>query len=472
MPTLSTTNQNDLSATAERTQTYPDAVALSGGGWAVAYLNEVSPSSYQLLLQRFSADGAAQGEAVNLGGAQGAPQVAQLADGGFVVGWTSAGANNTADVYAQRFGADGHSDGRFMLNNGEARDQRLLELVERDGGGFVALWSQPQQDAPTSSPGHNPFGAAPTFVLTAQVYDAAGAKVGGYQSLSAPVATIGDFEARPLAGGGFLIVQEVFAADHYQLQGQAYDAAARPVGGKLALSADGADPQLAVLTDGSFVVASRQSAGGDADIGVQHFTAGGQEIDHHTLLSTDSLAQVTPDIAALADGGYLVSYYSQVDGPQAPGAPEAYQLYAQRFDAADQPVDAEIRLSSETASTFAPAHLAVGADGTTLAVWTARPAAGENDVVGRLIAPSTDTAAFAGLDHLTDLMDLRPLFRDASPPQWAAVADDALHALGALATEIQTRLDDVALHSADWSFAFAGFERLAADHVAGGDWLI
>ncbi|WP_310541485.1 hypothetical protein [Phenylobacterium sp.] len=343
----------------------------------------------EVLLQRFAADGSSVGAPISIGGSglQGDPQVVRLADGGFVVAWTSgSGFNNSADVFAQRFTATGETAGpAFMLNTGEYRDQRLPELVELGGGGFVALWSQPQQDAPTSSPGHNPYAPPPTFVLTAQVYDATGGKVGGYTSLSSPVAALRDFEAQPLPNGGFLIVREAFTTS-FRLEAQAYSALAQPVGPPLALTENGSDPRLAVLDDGSFVVAYRRSTAGDADVAVQHFSATGEKIGPETIVQSDRQAQVRPEIEALPDGGYMVSYFSQAERAETTTYPETYQLYVQRFDALDRPVGGPIQLSSQDQTVQTLADMAVAADGTTLAVWTSRSDGGDADAVGRLIA--------------------------------------------------------------------------------------
>ncbi len=390
MPTLTTTDQTNVHVDPQPSQTYGDAVPLVGGGWAVTWTSSLGTSIYEMRLQTFGPDGASRGEEYRFGGAvQGAPQMTRLADGSFVVAWTSGSSNNTADVFAQRFTAAGAPDGStFMLNNGEYRDQRLLELVSLKDGGFVAMWSQPQQDAPTSSPGHNPNGPIPTFVLTAQVYDALGTRVGGYQSLSTPVSQIFDFEAQPLPGGGFLLVREAFVNGRFGLEAQAYGASAQPVGAPLSLTDNGSDPRLAVLADGSFVVAYRRSTAGEADVAVQHFSQSGAEIGPENTLMSDRQAQVVPDVEALPGGGYLVTYYSQAERTETAAFPERYQLYTQRFDAQDNAVGGPLQLSSQNPSTFSPPDLAVAADGTALAVWAARPdPEGDINIVGRLIAP-------------------------------------------------------------------------------------
>lgn len=193
-------------------QFYREITALPDGGSVAVWLTAIAKANYRVMVQKLDAAGQAVGaEAMISGAVQGAPQTVALADGGFVVGWTSAGPNNTADIYAQRFDAAGLTAGTtFLVNNGEYRDQLLLELAPSANGGFVALFSQPQQDAATSSPGHNPNAPPATFVLTAQAFDMSGAKAGGYVSGGEPVPRIGAADIEALLNSGLLTPPPVY----------------------------------------------------------------------------------------------------------------------------------------------------------------------------------------------------------------------------------------------------------------------
>ena len=110
------------------------------------------------------------------------PAITQLADGGYLVTYNDTsrrGDDPTEGIRAQRFDASGNpvdmhgnavspSDplhGQFLVNSTINRDQRDSSVTSLAGGGWVVLW----EDQVTSSDSD----------VKAQVYDAAGNKVGG-----------------------------------------------------------------------------------------------------------------------------------------------------------------------------------------------------------------------------------------------------------------------------------------------------
>jgi Ca2+-binding RTX toxin-like protein len=157
------------------TAEWPDVAALSDGGFVLAWRDRDGISgSWPTLAQSFNADGSERSAAVQVsalatGAADftGRPAIAGLPGGGFVVAWGDKG-QSLADksgsaVLAQMFDSAGAKIGSpFLVNTSTAGDQSSVHAVGLSGGGFVIDWFDWQQNT-----GH------------AQIFNAAGAKVGG-----------------------------------------------------------------------------------------------------------------------------------------------------------------------------------------------------------------------------------------------------------------------------------------------------
>src|SRR5262245_55699499 len=112
---------------------------------------------------------------------QGAPQITALADGGFVVTWEDSshgagGATGDASslaVKAQVFDAAGEKVGaEILVNTATANDQDRPRITALADGGFVVTWEDSSHGAGGAT------GDASSLAVKAQVFDAAGEKVG------------------------------------------------------------------------------------------------------------------------------------------------------------------------------------------------------------------------------------------------------------------------------------------------------
>ena len=150
-----------------------------------------------------------------------------------------------------------------------------------------------------------------------------------------------------LAGGGFV-------AAWYGSGGivaQVYDDAGAAVGASFTVAASsGAHrPSLAALADGGFAVSWHEDrlTGGDTSgsgVHVRSYDAAGTATSPDLLANTTTAGdQKMTSLAALAGGGWVVSWYN--DNP-APGGANSYQ--AQIFDAAGAPVGGEILVNTAT----------------------------------------------------------------------------------------------------------------------------
>jgi len=321
--------------------------ALAGGGFVVSWTSaNQDGDGYGIYAQRYDAHGAAAGAEfrvnAHVADAQIGSAIAALADGGFVVSWASYGQDGESyGIYAQRYDANGAaSGGEFRANTYTTADQSQTALAALADGGFVVSWSSWQD--------------GDGYGIYAQRYLASGANIDaefrvntyttGFQTKSCIAA---------LAGGGFVVAWQSDGqdGDNNGIYAQRYDADGVAQGAEFGVNTykayAQAAPAIAALADGGFVIAWQSYAQDGADylygIYAQRYDADGAAVGTEFLVNTwTALSQFEPAIAALADGGFIVSWNS--DGQDGSG----YGIYAQRYDAAGNPVG--LKLSGTAAA--------------------------------------------------------------------------------------------------------------------------
>lgn len=102
------------------------------------------------------------------------------------------------------------------------------------------------------------------------------------------------------------------------------------------------DPAIATLTDGRFVVVwqSPFQDGKDAGIVARLYNADGQPLGEEFVVNTTTKdSQDTPAVAALADGGFVITWQSRDFGGT------EYDIFAQRYNASGNVVGNEFRVN-------------------------------------------------------------------------------------------------------------------------------
>eukprot|EP01030_Chromulinospumella_sphaerica_P013855 gene13855-13640_t len=284
---------------------------------------------YVSIGQVFNADGSKSGGEFRINtatsGEQIYPAIAALADGGFVATYRAYYQDGgiSYDVFAQRFDAAGAKVGaEFRVSvadsvntsDGSEHQGRVLGLTD---GGFVVLFADSGNDG--SGEG-----------LYARRYDAAGALLGGTNFDGTPAAASWRVNLQSdhdqymkyncmaaLPDGGFVIT---FSSNHSDQSGlavwaQVYNADGtlrapqfRVNGGQYGTQAD---PAIAVLADGSFVVVwiSEQLDSADGqDVYAKRFAADGSVLNEEFIVDTlhDVGHQRWPSVAATQDGFIVV----------------------------------------------------------------------------------------------------------------------------------------------------------------------
>jgi hypothetical protein len=262
--------------------------------------------------------------------AQERSSVATLADGGFVIGWQSQGEDGSGfGIFGQRYDANGKRLGReFRMNTHLADDQMMPSLAGLEDGSFVAVWVSANQDGAGSG-------------IYGQMFAADGSRknreftVGTFLD-SRPARDETTPRVAALADGGFVVVWAANGKDGSGsgIYGQRFDAAGERVGTEIGINTtvagDQVTPSIAPLDDGGFIVAwaSKHQDGSGFGISGQRFDADANVAgDEFNVPSNASGDQRMPSVAELDGGGFVVVWTSKAKGKT------DSDIFGQRFTA-------------------------------------------------------------------------------------------------------------------------------------------
>ncbi|WP_298169391.1 calcium-binding protein [Novosphingobium sp.] len=337
-------------------QEMPSITGLSGGGFVATWTDYSGVSGLGVAkAQLYSAAGTKVGGefAVASGAAtdQSFPTVSSLAGGGFVVTWTEAGIQSDYKIKAQVYSASGAvMTPAFLVNSTTWTQQGGNNLPGNhnptitglSGGGFVVTW----QDYAGSA------GDASGAGILSQLYSAAGVPVGGAARVNTQ--TTGD-QTQPtvtsLAGGGYVVTWMDGTASGTAMKAQLFSAAGAKIGGEIAVDAkllnDQSLPVVTGLATGGFVVAWQDSnpAIGQPDtlIRAQVFSAAGAKVGGSLVVSDTSAGERDfPAIAGLPNGGFVVTWQHFV-------SPTNSDIKAQVFDGDGTKLGGEMLINTVTA---------------------------------------------------------------------------------------------------------------------------
>ncbi len=333
-------------------QWYPSVTGLSNGGFVVTWQDGLAgyngsgsdtlgdSSGSAVKAQVYAANGSKVGGEflvnTQTNGSQATPVVTSLSNGGFVVSWQDQSTTN-GDIKAQIYGADGNKvGGEFLINSVTANNQNTPAITGLPNGGFVVAWTNQGSSAPD---------------VKAQVYDASGAKVGSeflvnsaspYDQERASIAT--------LSNGDFVVTWNDFRTGDWELRGQVFHptaSGATKVGSEFTVDQAYYNSRMVAgvtgLADGNFVISFEDTSG---EVRAQVFTAGGVKVGSEFQVNTQTSGnQGFSSITALKGGGFVVTWS---DEGSADGSGSA--IKAQVYDAAGAKVGGEYIVNSQTNS--------------------------------------------------------------------------------------------------------------------------
>jgi len=308
-------------------QTIVRAAALASGNLVVTW-ETADPtqdgSGTAVKAQMFSAAGAKIGSEFLVNTLtymdQQAPTVASLTDGGFVVAWQSTDPAQDGDTWAvkaQRFDSAGAKVGsEFLVNTVAFGSQNNIDVAGLSNGGFVVTWQ-------TSN------GASAD--IFARAFSAGGTALGPQFQVDYDYQSQIDGRVAALPGGGFVVTWWTGGGTVQGIRAAIYDSTATKVGSEFTVNTTGATngtvgaykPDVAVLTDGTFVVSWDYTGG----IRAQQVSATGQKIGSELTIATQASTVLgDSSIAALSGGGFVVAWDQS---PYSGGT--GFDIQAQRY---------------------------------------------------------------------------------------------------------------------------------------------
>lgn len=313
--------------------------ALASGGFVAIWM-----TGRNVKVQLFDRHGAKLGgEFSAAAGTTGDPNVVGLASGGFVAAWTDF-EGGVSGLWARRFDAAGNSlGGQFLVSDDASGRPSQPSFAALSSGGFVATWTA--QDQLGTSQG-----------IKGQIFDAQGVKVGGQFLVNTIVNQEQYFPtAMGLPGGGFVVAWTDASVNNSDdttptaVRAQIFDQAGAKVGGEFLVNSRPGEQYfetIAVLASGNFVIGWSERTG-PVDVTGQIFSPTGVKIGAEFRIST-SVANnhEMVSLAALPDGGFLASWRAATgvgnygdDG----------EIRAQLFDASGAKVGDEFMVNVGTA---------------------------------------------------------------------------------------------------------------------------
>ena len=364
--TVAVTRGEDLRANdaTEGNQVLP-AVALDAAGRAVvAWIS--STDGEAISLRRYDAAGLPLGAEFRVtapeAGALSGPVVAGRADGAFVLAWVSDEADGTGPgIRAQRFDAAGVAQGPALrADDGTAGTRADLAIAMDADGGFVLSWTALESGRTTTD-------------ILARRYDAAGAALGDAVLVNTDTAFAHDAPAvTTMADGGFVVAWQSDGQDGsgFGIFARRYDAAGEPIGDEIRVNTTTAgrqqNPALAAAPDGGFVIAWQSDGQDGSGLGIyaQRYDAAGEPLgDEVRVNAFTPLDQLNPAVAMDADGGFLVTWQSTAQDGSGAG------IFAQRFGADGTAQGDEFRVNAITAGAQTNPVVALAPDGGAIIAW-------------------------------------------------------------------------------------------------------
>ena len=254
------------------------------------------------------------------------PAIAALADGGFLVSWTDPNfimtGNSSTDVIARRYDQSGQAvSSAFVVNSILEDGQVSQSIAALKDGGFVLAWED----------GGGTRGDGSFSGISARRFDAAGTSLGDdFQVNTTTLLAQMEPDVASLAGGGFVIAwtdgshsgPDDSSNIKFDIRAQIYDATGTPAGAEFVVNTTVLgfqdQPAIAALADGGFVISWTDNSGSGTGIGgdtsgdavrAQRFEASGARRGGEFLVNTVTHNdQLRSDVAVLAHGGFAIAW--------------------------------------------------------------------------------------------------------------------------------------------------------------------
>jgi VCBS repeat-containing protein len=308
----------------------PAVADLGGGQTLVVWQEGLGPSNIKAQIYDASGSVGAAFDVTPAGDANELqPKVASTAEGSFAVTWVEDDAGTGGgDIHTAFFAAGSTTPSVVRTTAASAGGREADPMITAAGSGYVVAWSVEASGTET--------------VIMAQRYESNGFPNGAAFTVATGAShgfgtgTSFDPPAHDVAAvgsdGSFVVVSNqngVIAADLFD----PLDTASHIV---VDAGTNGRDPVVTGLAGGGFVVVWNYDDGGPTeDIYARVYDAAGAPVTGQLQLTSDSPLQFTPDVAALADGRFVVTWTANN------GTDGTYDIFTQTFSATGVPMQGD-----------------------------------------------------------------------------------------------------------------------------------
>jgi hypothetical protein len=267
------------------------------------------------------------------------PAVGKLSNGGFVVAWSADVVGGTRVVLGQLYSASGLLVGPSFQVNTASIGCDFPKVAALPSGGFVIAWHH------LTTP----------YSVWCQRYSSAGLAVGGNFQVNTESVRSQSPSVAALTGGGFVVTWFAFPSP-YRCWLRRYDSAGAAVD-SIYQTNTGTDscsfPFVAALTGGGFVVTWSYGAAVPTIQG-QLYSSTATSVGSNFQVSTTAVYSDETSVAALADGGFVVTWHANFI---------PYSVWGQLFFPNGSVLGSNFRVNSADEVSFYPSVAALGAIG-------------------------------------------------------------------------------------------------------------
>ena len=315
----------ELTLISDSSPIMPVVTGLAGGGYVLTW------EGPHIRAQVFDGNNVALGAAfdvsppstASVSGADVA-DITALPNGGFAITWhdsrTTGGDISGSSVHVRSYDQNGVAvGGDVQVNVSTSGNQADSSITTLTGGGYVVTWT-------------DRGGANGSSLIKAQIFDDSGARIGTEFIVNTNTGSnISSVESSvtALGNGSFAVAWYESGQHHIQI----FTAGGSRLGVELlvntGLSGIQVGPELTALADGGFAIVWKdQNDGSGTSIYVQAFDANAQAVGNAELVNTQIGGdQIQPSIAALADGGFVVTW-TDLNAPGADNDNVRAQIFA------------------------------------------------------------------------------------------------------------------------------------------------
>lgn len=297
-------------------------------------------------------------------------EVEGLSDGGWICSWIEGAASVSGqDLFFQRYNASGQPVGTVVKVTNPSGDPATKTIVGGTNvtlmadGGWLFTWYATD---PTVAPDGDDNS------IYQRRYDKNGNPVSDAKVVGNPTSGLHhNTYAATLSDGSYVVTwaKSVVSGTDYDIYQQRFDASGNAMGGESLVTTTTTGhqyrSQIAALKDGGWVVTWYSASATGGEIYQQRFNSSGAKVGGETMVNTTmGDTQSIPDIAVLADGSYVVTWQSKLqDGSD-------YGVYQRRFDKNGNAITGEVKVNTSVQGYQGDANIVALADGGWTVTWT------------------------------------------------------------------------------------------------------